>query len=207
MDLAATGRSGREMPAKYGEAGPYYRKTAEVIAFAGIVSIAAVFMQSERLWRPASILGGAYAFGSNIWLMYYGPRMLKLCAEHHEWLGKEAHAVIQASNFPQFFALQVAGTYMAAVGRILTTGVDIAFVAASLAVILGAINLAVLGPATAPLMFNMYRPHSTASTPTGPLLGEDFEKAKKKFGMVHGISMLADLLGLLCIGCYLGLAA
>mmetsp|Transcript_41365 Transcript_41365/g.92906 ORF Transcript_41365/g.92906 Transcript_41365/m.92906 type:complete len:208 (+) Transcript_41365:62-685(+) len=207
MDLAATGRSGREMPAEYGEVGPYYRKTAEVIGFAGVTSIAAVFIQTERLWRAAATLGAAYAFGSNLWLMYYGPRMLKLCAAHHEWLGKEAHAVIQASNFPAFFALQVAGTFIAAVGRALTTGADVAFAAAGAAVLLGTLNLAVLGPATAPLMYNMYGAKSTGTSLQEPMLAEDFQKAKKKFGMVHGISMLADLLALFCIGSYLALVA
>ncbi|CAE7872228.1 unnamed protein product, partial [Symbiodinium necroappetens] len=64
------------------------------------------------------------------------------------------------------------------------------------AIALALINLFGLGPKTTQLMVSLYQQHLKDASSSAPLLSEASKEAKKKFGMVHGISMLLDLMNL-----------
>ncbi|CAE7038244.1 unnamed protein product [Symbiodinium sp. KB8] len=147
--------------------------------------------------KIVSLLGAAYAFGSNVWLLRYGPRMYAVCCKESRWLGKEAFSTLQAACFPEFFALQTAACLVALGGRWATASVwDVANLAMMAAIALALINLFGLGPKTTQLMASLYQQHLKDASSSAPLLSDASKEAKKKFGMVHGISMLLDLMNL-----------
>ncbi|CAE7197425.1 unnamed protein product [Symbiodinium natans] len=65
-----------------------------------------------------------------------------------------------------------------------------------LALLLALINQFGLGPKTTELMVSLYKQHLKDASSNAPLLSEASKEVKKKFGMVHGISMLLDLMNL-----------
>ena len=71
-----------------------------------------------------------------------------------------------------------------------------------LAAALQALNLLVLGPRTTWLMIEMYNPDEKGT----PLLGNAAappENLKKSFGRVHALSMIINLLALICVALYI----
>mmetsp|Transcript_142810 Transcript_142810/g.397806 ORF Transcript_142810/g.397806 Transcript_142810/m.397806 type:complete len:204 (-) Transcript_142810:88-699(-) len=198
------GRSGNQVPPQYGEPGPYYVKAARVslpAALAGLL-LGALAAWAGGVWlaacRVAQLLGAAFAFGSNAWLMVYGPKMYTVCTST-QWLGKEGFSTIQAALFPDFFAFQTASCVIALGAYIgVSQTVDTAAITISASLVFCLINLAFLGPKTNALMVELYKT---------PMMDDAGKAVKKKFGMVHGISMLVDLFALGFATVFLGLLA
>jgi len=237
--MSGEGLSGHAIPKQYGQVAPFFRLTRNYVLPSMILAAAMVFggiheCASVRSGRVAlgagagtkackilSQLGAAFAFGSNVWLLRYGPKMFKVCTTEASWLGKEAFSTIQASLFPEYFALQAASCVVALGGHVgvlmadpFHAGVvgltlDLESWAMLLAVVFALVNLLGLGPKTTELMVALYESNLVVeSCELGggdqPLLVADAKKVRKKrFGMVHGISMLFDLFNLVAVTIYL----
>merc|ERR1711907_50272 len=108
--------------------------------------------------------------------------------------GKEAFSTIQAALFPEFFALQTASCMLALGGHTAVSGFDVASTALLVAVGLALTNLLALGPISMPYMLALYKtnPDLFQNAPTEEAL-LPLAKARKKFGMIHGMSMLVDI--------------
>eukprot|EP00933_Yihiella_yeosuensis_P031235 TRINITY_DN24779_c0_g1_i1.p1 TRINITY_DN24779_c0_g1~~TRINITY_DN24779_c0_g1_i1.p1 ORF type:complete len:229 (+),score=43.97 TRINITY_DN24779_c0_g1_i1:80-766(+) len=225
--MTGDGLSGNAIPAHLGEKTPYFRKAALLGLPSVLVAIAACYYAHQGTHNARTVckvmaqLGAAYALGSNAWLFCYGPTMFKICTAT-SWLGKEAFSTIQASVFPDYFALQTAACIVALGGhfgdlwspRSLVEGTPLNLAACAMlaALLFALLNLLVLGPKTSELMVQLYSGPtlpSNGSTPGEPLLSkEEAEKAiKRRFGMVHGISMLVNLANLGAVGAYIALTA
>eukprot|EP00929_Paragymnodinium_shiwhaense_P105192 TRINITY_DN70117_c0_g1_i1.p1 TRINITY_DN70117_c0_g1~~TRINITY_DN70117_c0_g1_i1.p1 ORF type:complete len:231 (+),score=49.71 TRINITY_DN70117_c0_g1_i1:75-767(+) len=213
------GRSGHEIPEEYGETRPYYMKALCICVPAAAIAALMVYgpslegtaeLENIRLQRLVVAcravlcqVAAAYAFGSNVWLFCYGKKMFKVCSTHSQWLGKEAFSTIQAACFPDFFALQTAAALLVYGGYVGgAREVDARLqCCAGLAVFLGLCNLLWLGPKSIPLMMDLYRTPAEAVGKEDALL--PLKQAKKRFGMVHGMSMLLDIFALGAMGVFI----
>eukprot|EP00408_Alexandrium_pacificum_P020635 CAMPEP_0171197618 /NCGR_PEP_ID=MMETSP0790-20130122/22504_1 /TAXON_ID=2925 /ORGANISM="Alexandrium catenella, Strain OF101" /LENGTH=198 /DNA_ID=CAMNT_0011662865 /DNA_START=68 /DNA_END=664 /DNA_ORIENTATION=- len=185
--MSGDGLSGNEVPPQYGEPAPYYRKALTITLPAAILTVLLAGVAPAWACRALGQLGAAYAIGSNAWLLIYGSKMYRVCASL-EWIGKEGFSTIQAALFPDFFAFQTAGCVVALGTYVgVSHSFDIAAGAMAASLALGLINLGFMGPKTNQLMLQLY---------STKLMDDDRKAAKKKFGMVHGISMLVDLFAL-----------
>eukprot|EP00931_Biecheleriopsis_adriatica_P076532 TRINITY_DN50229_c0_g1_i1.p1 TRINITY_DN50229_c0_g1~~TRINITY_DN50229_c0_g1_i1.p1 ORF type:complete len:217 (-),score=37.19 TRINITY_DN50229_c0_g1_i1:219-869(-) len=197
------GLSGHAIPAEYGEISPFFTLSALYVLPTTVLSLALTAGAfGVCACKICSLLGAAYAFGSNVWLLRYGPRMFKVCSKESSWLGKEAFSTIQAACFPEYFSLQTASCVLALGGYLgaaegVASIADTASLAMIAAVIFALINQFVLGPKTTKLMVKLYEPGSCQGGGTQPLLDSEAKKAvKRNFGMIHGTSMLIDLFNL-----------
>ncbi|CAE7253601.1 unnamed protein product [Symbiodinium sp. CCMP2592] len=159
------------------------------------------FVFGDVVWEVLLKRCRDLAYGVNtapkVWLLRYGPRMYAVCCKESRWLGKEAFSTLQAACFPEFFALQTAACLAALGGHWATAPVwDVPNLAMMAAIVLALINQFGLGPKTTQLMVSLYQQHLKDASSSAPLLSEASKEAKKKFGMVHGISMLLDLMNL-----------
>jgi len=212
------GGKNRVIPSVYGEASPYHRLTAFLVFPSALVAagLAVGFMSdgvyAKRAYNAAFHLGCAYAFGSNAWLFRYGPKMYNTCIKV-EYLGKQAFSTIQAALFPEYFALQIAATIVALGAH--TGGGTSSFSSDPVswclltAILFGLVNIMVLGPLTSKYMIEMYSLcpegfYGEGQSCSAPLIPNEQEKKqlKMRFGIVHGISMLANLgsLGMVMVG-------
>jgi len=217
----------KHIPETFGEASPYYRSTVLFVLPAILVAIVVYaygvyeFPFQERVCHVSFLLGSAYAFGSNAGLFRYAPKMYTTCMEV-EYLGKEAFSTIQAALFPEFFALQIASTFVALGGRIgqgatpteTVWGYDSVCLCLSGALLLGLVNLLCLGPLTSRFMVDMYNLcpegfYGNSQPFSAPLMPNDEAKkrVKMRFGIVHGISMLLNLASLGAVGLSIVLSA
>jgi len=220
------GRSGQKIPEQYGLADPYFRMASLLCVPALVIAVLMSWPSLHGNNIPTSVLrivsqlAAAYAFGSNGWLLVYGNKMMKVCKENHKWLGKEAFSLIQANNFPEFFALQTGCSLLALgghVGAVSASGgnsgavpwrsLSGAALAALGAVLAGAVNLFILGPMTNPRMLALYNSSHTASAGGASEALLPAAELRKKFGMVHGMSMLIDLIALILMGTFIALSA
>lgn len=206
-------RSGNPIPPEYGRAKPYFDLALKICLPVGCVAgllatIAPSYSNGPRLCQVIAQIGVAYAFGSNVWLFRYGSKSFKVCKEHSKWLGKEAFSTIQAACFPEFFALQVSACLLVVGGHVAVSGFDFASAFILTATAFGCVNLLVLGPMTMPRMIALYSVSpddiTNSESKEDPLL--PVRQAKKRFGMIHGISMLVDLLALLATLAYMVVA-
>eukprot|EP00404_Azadinium_spinosum_P024610 CAMPEP_0180607952 /NCGR_PEP_ID=MMETSP1037_2-20121125/27986_1 /TAXON_ID=632150 /ORGANISM="Azadinium spinosum, Strain 3D9" /LENGTH=212 /DNA_ID=CAMNT_0022627289 /DNA_START=51 /DNA_END=689 /DNA_ORIENTATION=+ len=206
------GYSGNKIPTEYGQAAPFYRKAAFFVAPAAALAAALTLAGTglANSCRVAGQLGAAYALGSNAWLFKYGPTMFNVCTSVG-WLGKEGFSTIQASLFPDYFALQTASCMIALGGHVGAMGgaFDKAAWLMSAAMLCAMVNLFALGPKTTSLMLVLYNGPSEVGNGLEPLLDKEeaSKAAKKKFGMVHGISMLVNLLNLAAVAGYIVIVA
>ncbi|CAK8989135.1 unnamed protein product [Durusdinium trenchii] len=216
----AAGLSGQKIPKEYGQTAPFFRLAALVVDLicrgasdlqhsdhrisvppcAVISAWMANGYASAHLCNITALLGAAYAFGSNVWLLRYGPRMYAVCCKESTWLGKEAFSAIQAACFPEYFALQ-SGSCILALGGAPSSWAKLLM---TIATMLALVNQLVLGPRTAQLMVKLY--DTSTGSADQPLL-DGSSDVKKTFGMVHGISMLLDLLNLFAVFAYLCMVA
>eukprot|EP00928_Gymnodinium_smaydae_P040541 TRINITY_DN27486_c0_g1_i1.p1 TRINITY_DN27486_c0_g1~~TRINITY_DN27486_c0_g1_i1.p1 ORF type:complete len:268 (+),score=35.74 TRINITY_DN27486_c0_g1_i1:174-977(+) len=201
--LTNDGLSGHTIPSAYTQTSSFFSLSALYILPCAAVAAGLVMTQQVNACRMIGTLGAAYAFGSNVWLLRYGPKMFKVCSKENDWLGKEAFSTLQAACFPEYFALQSASCILAFgchIGASPSKKIfDSAGIAMALAVVTALINAWVLGPKTTQNMEKLYEVTS------GPkmLCAETKKSAKKKFGMIHGISMLLDLFNLLAVLVYI----
>eukprot|EP00401_Gymnodinium_catenatum_P044213 CAMPEP_0117475704 /NCGR_PEP_ID=MMETSP0784-20121206/9932_1 /TAXON_ID=39447 /ORGANISM="" /LENGTH=212 /DNA_ID=CAMNT_0005269959 /DNA_START=21 /DNA_END=660 /DNA_ORIENTATION=- len=200
------GRSGHPIPEEYGKTEPYFKMALLAFLPAAVLSSLAAALLPAAPCRALAQLGAACAFGSNIWLFCYGKKMFKVCTANESGSGKEAFSTIQAACFPAFFGLQTSATAFALGGHVGASGFDVAAMAAATALFFGLLNLLVLGPKSMPLMMDLYNAAPAKSGSNGDAL-LPLRQAKKRFGMVHGISMLVDLLALAAMGAFIVAAA
>eukprot|EP00434_Breviolum_minutum_P017836 symbB.v1.2.015741.t3/scaffold1123.1/size136624/6 len=187
-------------PTEYGKATPFFRLGALIVLPCTCISILLGHgYASNSICKVVSLLGAAYAFGSNVWLLRYGPRMYAVCCKESSWLGKEAFSTIQAACFPEYFALQSGSCILALCGATNLWALAAMASAAALALV----NQLFLGPKTAELMVKLYEKSAGADA---SLLNGSTD-IKKKFGMIHGISMLLDLLNLIAVFLYICIVA
>merc|ERR1712203_323518 len=109
-----------------------------------------------------------------------------------------------------FFALQTAAAALALGGRLGVTGFakdDVAVWCASTAVAVGLANLLGLGPKSIPLMMALYSDGEPEPLNGGGDSLLAFAEKRKRFGKVHGMSMLVDLVALAAIGIFIITAA
>ncbi|CAK8989137.1 DUF4149 domain-containing protein [Durusdinium trenchii] len=111
--------------------------------------------------------------------------------------GSRSH---QAACFPEYFALQ-SGSCILALGGAPSSWAKLLM---TIATMLALVNQLVLGPRTAQLMVKLY--DTSTGSADQPLL-DGSSDVKKTFGMVHGISMLLDLLNLFAVFAYLCMVA
>ncbi|CAK9054747.1 unnamed protein product [Durusdinium trenchii] len=108
--------------------------------------------------------------------------------------------VPEAACFPEYFALQ-SGSCILALGGAPSSWAKLLM---TIATMLALVNQLVLGPRTAQLMVKLY--DTSTGSADQPLL-DGSSDVKKTFGMVHGISMLLDLLNLFAVFAYLCMVA
>jgi len=151
--------------------------------------------------RILAILGAAYTLGSTLWLFRYGPRMLHFCAST-PWLGKSVHRMIQADALPDYFAFQAFASMLVLVGHAcvgrtsLVKGkrLSATWIVVAIAVASALANMLALGPMTVQLV---------ETWPAGaPAL-----EFKRRFSIVHGMSMLLNMINLLASTIFIVLTA
>lgn len=132
----------------------------------------------------SALLSTSVFVGSNVWTTFFaGVIMFKNLPS------KTVFGDVQAKLFPAYFSLQAisasAMTALAATGR----DRSLAF-ASGAALALSLLNLAVLEPLTTAAMYKRREAESSNG-------GEaEKKRANKKFGMLHGLSSLANLFAL-----------
>ncbi|CAK8989172.1 unnamed protein product [Durusdinium trenchii] len=187
----AAGLSGQKIPKEYGQTAPFFRLAALVVPPCAVISAwMANGYASAHLCNITALLGAAYAFGSNVWLLRYGPRMYAVCCKESTWLGKEAFSTIQAACFPEYFALQ-SGSCILALGGAPSSWAKLLM---TIATMLALVN-------------QLVKLYDTSTGSADQPLLDGSSDVKKTFGMVHGISMLLDLLNLFAVFAYLCMVA
>jgi len=141
--------------------------------------------------RVVALLGLGYALGSGLWLCHYGPKMLRFCSAT-PWLGKRVHRVIQAELLPDYFAFQTLSCMVALVGHGLSTSKQhdagkrqvVAWVSVVIAVATALLNWLALCPKSVQLVHAWPKAEPT-------------QQFMNQFKVVHGVSMLLNLLNML----------
>eukprot|EP00435_Cladocopium_sp_Y103_P032748 s1424_g8.t1 len=174
---------------EYGSTKPFFKLAALIVLPCTVISLLmASGYTSTSICKMISLLGAAYAFGSNVWLLRYGPRMYAVCCKESSWLGKEAFSTIQAACFPEYFALQSGSCILA----LAAANSLMARLAMASAIALALVNQLALGPKTAQLMVKLYEKSSGADA---SLLNSSTD-VKKKFGRFASNNEIADLNGI-----------
>mmetsp|Transcript_15656 Transcript_15656/g.49292 ORF Transcript_15656/g.49292 Transcript_15656/m.49292 type:complete len:178 (+) Transcript_15656:62-595(+) len=145
--MSGDGLSGKEIPQLVVEdITPFHKKALTITVPSAVLALLLAALAPPAVSRAVGQLGAAYAVGSNVWFLIYGPKMQKVC-KGVEWLGNEAFSVIQALLFPDFFAFQTAGCAVAlSIHRMLSPTFDLAAGAMAASLAFGLINLLLLAP-------------------------------------------------------------
>lgn len=140
----------------------------------------------------ASLLATSVFVGANVWTTFASGIVM------FRNLPKPIFGDLQAKLFPVYFAVQVSSAAAAlavtAAGRAggARGTAKARATAAAAALALSLLNLAVLEPLTTAAMYD----RRAAQAPESKLSEEAKKKANKRFGMLHGLSSLANLLAL-----------